>query len=93
MPVTTFLIREPGRHDDEELAELIDEINAKTGERWVVETRAVRVTTRWFRPDETHSYINLMKWMVGAEYQLMQCVNTVGEAKAYLYGAIGHLKG
>ena len=92
MPVTTFLPFDPGRHEDSELAQLSDEINEKTGDRWVAETRTTWIEKRWFRADVVHSYTGLYKWIAGSEYQDMQCVYTVREAKAYLYGALGHLK-
>ena len=88
MPVTTYVMREPGRHPDEDLAELIDEINQKTGEKWIAEDYRVWVQ-RWFLPARQETRTSLMKHIVGSEYQVMQCVDTVKEAKAYLYGALG----
>jgi len=91
MPITTYLGIEPESHEDTELQELLDELSKKTGVKWWAKTYIAHVTKRFFGPDKTHTYTELLKDMGLGEAQVFGCVSTVREAKAYLLGALGHI--
>lgn len=92
MPVTTFMMQEPKRHKNKEIAELVDELCQLTGEKWFVETTVAHTTKPWFGKPKQHTYTELLKHLDFSEYQVFMCVNTEREALAYLLGALGQLK-
>ena len=92
MPVTTYLNVLPGNHEDKELSGLVDEMCKRTGDLWVVET-AYRFEKKLFMKEKkVEAYTQLYKHMSSSEYQVLTCVSTIREAKAYLFGAVGILE-
>ena len=92
MPVTTYMSVLPGKHDDKELSDLVDEMCEKTGDLWIVKT-AYRFKKKLFREKKkVEMYTQLYKHQCSIEYQVFMCVKTIREAKAFLIGALGILE-
>lgn len=79
------------RHEDKELAELIDEMNEKSKRTWCAETKTY-YERKWFFFTKEYSWTFLYLHIRGSEFQSLLCVRTLGEAKAYLYGALGQIE-
>ena len=80
MPAFEYMNVPPRRHDDEELQSLLDEMYEKTGYKWYAETL--------FRGRHKVGTTSLYKSLGYGEYQVLYCVRTIREAKAYLLGAL-----
>ncbi len=92
MPVTTYMSILPGKHEDKELSSLVDEMCERTGDLWVVET-AFEFKRKLFRQEKKiERYTRLYKHQHSIEYQVLMCVNTIREAKAFFIGALGILE-
>ncbi len=89
MPVTTYLNQLPPRHKNITLATLIDQLNDVTGECWTVETHYYQQRRLFRKLEEKQGKTRLYKHIYLTEHQIITCVNTINEAKAYLYGALG----
>ena len=78
-------INKPTR--DVPLNEVLAEVRQRTGENWQV-VEFTNITRKWFR-DREHVWYGLHVEVGGIfPYQVISCVNTAEECKAYLYGVL-----
>ncbi|MEW6648172.1 MAG: hypothetical protein AB1450_13315 [Pseudomonadota bacterium] len=91
MPVCTFVSTPPGRHEDAELQDLLDEVRSLTGDDWYAQTTTTRGRWRLFGVRMIGERTDLYKRLCHGQYQEMMCVNTVREAKCYLLGLLSGL--
>lgn len=89
MVATTFLPDELPPHSDKDLQAMLDEMTSKTGAKWEAVDRNYTDGCWPFRRMKTHT--SLYQRLSRCEAQVLICVSTVKEAKAYLLGALGHM--
>lgn len=90
MPVTTYIQTKFGSYNDDlEIKEMLYEITKITGRLWMARTTRLKGCRGFFlikKPgrEVTELYVH----QHSIEYQVITCVRTVGELRAYLLGVL-----
>lgn len=89
MPVTTYIPTEFDNHDDNEIAKMVCELTNITGKLWMARTTYIDGCRGFLRKKPKREVTELYVHQHSIEYQIITCVRTVGELRAYLFGALG----